>query len=731
MPHIARIHEFFIEGKNQQKSHVLLHITEPTTAEEWKRGYFFAIAEIEDANIEMIGHAQRLIDDIESGYYETEEDNSVKGSFETTLEFINRRSNHLLHQSGTLHCVVGVIRGTSISLSYHGNPHAYVFFSQKNEIQEIDILGGASEEDQGHLFSAVIEGNINPGDRMFFGTPHITDELPIDRIKDIIMSRPLDEAVSHVEHVLKDARSEESYGALVCDVVEQSAETPTPPSNSAASLQHLIDKQRETTETLSPSLFGGRKKAKAEPARQQKRRNAVETNYRKRSGGEEIIGGSIPQMILIGIGRALVALGVFLWKILKWIGIGLSRTFVTIFILITNKNNGRVHAIRSFKETWMNIKASIARLSIVSKILFLAVIVLSITFAGSVVYLRIQEHYKQKEIAYEQQVQAIQDKKAAADARKIYNDDTGAFNLLKEAEALVATLPQEKDEQKTTHEELKTMIDDALLDLRDITVVNATLLADLHTAAEGATASKLTRINDTIVAFGPDDNRYYFVDKDTGSVNVQSHDSLMKLMSGNTPKENDMMVFLGTENQVYTYSPETTAISKVEISYPTESTRIAAPFIYNLKLYLVDQANNQILRHSKTQGGYDKGTPWLKNNDGVDLSDAISIAIDGDIFALKQNGNILKFTAGTQDSFSISGLDPALENPTDLYTYNDVDSIYIVEPTNKRIVKLNKQGTFQAQYTSDNWVGPTGMVVDEAKKTIYVLDDNKVYSFKM
>ncbi|PIR75000.1 MAG: hypothetical protein COU34_05035, partial [Candidatus Magasanikbacteria bacterium CG10_big_fil_rev_8_21_14_0_10_43_9] len=466
MPHVARIQEFFIEGKNQKQSHVLLHITEPTNAEEWKRGYFFAIAEIEEGDVEMIGHAQRLIDDIESGYYETELGTGGKGPFETTLEFINRRSSHLLHQTGSLSCLVGVIHDASISLSYYGSPHAYVFFSQKDSIEHINILDGGQEEDDTHLFSAVIEGTINPGDRMFFGTPHITDELSIDRIKEIVMSRPLEKAVEHIEHVLKDARKDESFGGIFCNVVEQSADLPTPPSNSAASLQHLIDKQRETTETLSPSLFGGKKKAKAEPTRQQKRRNAIETNHRRRTG-EEIIGGTIPQMILVGMGRALVFIGLTLWKVTKWGAIGVSRIFVTIFILLTNKNNGRAHALRSLKETWLNIQSSISRLSLVSKILFLGVIVLSVTFAGSLTYIRIQEHYRQKEIAYEQQVQAIEDKKAAAEARKIYNDDTGAFNLLKEAESLVTTLPQENDEQIKTYEELKSVVDTALLDLRD------------------------------------------------------------------------------------------------------------------------------------------------------------------------------------------------------------------------------------------------------------------------
>ena len=34
MAEILEIHEFFVEGSNQERSHVLLHITEPGTPEE-------------------------------------------------------------------------------------------------------------------------------------------------------------------------------------------------------------------------------------------------------------------------------------------------------------------------------------------------------------------------------------------------------------------------------------------------------------------------------------------------------------------------------------------------------------------------------------------------------------------------------------------------------------------------------------------------------------------------
>ena len=64
MPDILEIHEFFAEGQNQDRSHVILHITEPSTPEEFKKGYFFAVAEVNNGPIEQIEHLQKMIDDL-------------------------------------------------------------------------------------------------------------------------------------------------------------------------------------------------------------------------------------------------------------------------------------------------------------------------------------------------------------------------------------------------------------------------------------------------------------------------------------------------------------------------------------------------------------------------------------------------------------------------------------------------------------------------------------------
>jgi len=72
-------------------------------------------------------------------------------------------------------------------------------------------------------------------------------------------------------------------------------------------------------------------------------------------------------------------------------------------------------------------------------------------------------------------------------------------------------------------------------------------------------------------------------------------------------------------------------------------------------------------------------------------------------------------------------IDPKMEEPTQMWTYSDVDEIFILEPKQKRIVIIDKYGTLIKQYTSLDWQNPTNMSVDIDNKKLYVIDSGKVY----
>lgn len=752
MKSVLGLHEFFVEGDNQEKSHVLLHITEPSSPEEWQKGYFFALTEINNSDIDQIEHVQQIIDDLETGYYEAAEyDDQAKTTFELTLEEVNRRGHHILqYKKSKISCLVGVIRGKDISFAYHGQPTALLFYKKKNEqYGKINILSGQEENfspaDQ--LFSSVMEGQINTGDFFYIATPHVADFFSEDRLQKIITSRKTKQSASHIQKVLFDLRDELSFGGIIFHMMPEN-ETPKTgrlpkhkQRGSEESLNKMLNSEKNTARTLSPPLLSIIKDRVMEKISQRKKpvlsnspaqiRTApsikkVETNYRP----PEAKGESIFNIILVTLGRTIVYSAINLAKLAKKIGIAAGRIFVGIILLITNKDNKRQDILDIIKTKIYGLKNYIDELPAISKILFIATVLFAIIFVGSIAYLRVKENIEIKNQQYTNLVQAIIDKKDAADASLIYNDNSKAFTLLQEAKEIISQLPDDSDERKTKIQELNSEIEATLMKLRKIETINPDLLIDLVSLNAQAQAYKLTRIDNTLLAYGGENKTMYKIDLDTNKIEEINHEAISPLQTASTPKEQDKIVFTSDPDAIAEYNKDSSTISSKEISFPYNNTAIADIFVYNRKLYSLDPANNQIYKHNQTQTGYDKGVDWLKD-ESIDVGDGVALAIDGDVFVLKSNGELLKLVGGEPEDFSISGLDPQLQNPTVLWTYNDVQNIYILEPTNKRVVVLNKEGELLQQYTALEWQNPTGMIVDEANSLIYILDNNKVYKFAL
>lgn len=144
--------------------------------------------------------------------------------------------------------------------------------------------------------------------------------------------------------------------------------------------------------------------------------------------------------------------------------------------------------------------------------------------------------------------------------------------------------------------------------------------------------------------------------------------------------------------------------------------------------YVLDRKEG-LLKFVPTEDDYATSTYFKE--DSPDLSTSLSMAIDGSIYILFKDGSISKFTRGSKDSFTISGLDKPLSLASMIYASPDTKDIYILDNGNNRLVRLDTSGQFISEYDSDKFKSAKAVSISKDEKTGYVLSNNKIYKLPL
>ena len=171
----------------------------------------------------------------------------------------------------------------------------------------------------------------------------------------------------------------------------------------------------------------------------------------------------------------------------------------------------------------------------------------------------------------------------------------------------------------------------------------------------------------------------------------------------------------------------------------TETWRTPVAFDnYNNNFYVLDPGANAIHKYQATAGGYEVApSSYVPATVDIDLSSAIDMAIDGDIFVLMSDGSVLRLRGGQREPFEISGLDGVSLKATRIFTEVDTDSLYLIDSANKRIVEIDKReetaGEFVRQFkyagSDDFFADIRSIWVSEIDGKLIVLGRDSVRQF--
>jgi len=192
-----------------------------------------------------------------------------------------------------------------------------------------------------------------------------------------------------------------------------------------------------------------------------------------------------------------------------------------------------------------------------------------------------------------------------------------------------------------------------------------------------------------------------------------------------------VLLVLDRNNNLFRYDPRVEGASLYGIDGPQHWRSASQVETFGTRIYVADEGLNQIFRYPAGQA-QPPVDPWFAEGTLVNLAGVISLKIDGDIWVLFGNGNILRYQSGEQVPFSLEAGAELAQEPVDMYVMTKERSeIYLADAGEDRILVYTKDGIYEKQLVAaegDLLSGLSGIYIDEIGGRLYILTKTALYS---
>jgi len=646
---------------------------------------------------------------------------SIGNSPEKILEDILHQLNKNLVQVETkeknwfkkINAIVGLLYGNSLNFSPVGDVSAYLI----REATFSDLIKEKVESQSStSLFTTIISGELGTNDAFLFTTPTLLDYISDDKIRKFINTLPPLSAVENFKNLLTSAPPNAAFMSIIVKQrnLNQNQETSTSkkiityqhqdktqPAVSEKSINTLLDKQKQTASMIKTPSFG----------------QTITTNLKRLLTKIKI---SKKQSSLFKLSFSAVLLG--LLKVLKTVGKGIYRFFSIILSLMATDER-RSKTIEKLNKSFAKISIFIKNLNKVKKISGAIILIVLLALSINLV-LASRKHLKtEDEREYLETMSQIQSLQDTIEASLIYNDQNRAEENLQSLLGLINSLPtntKERQKNFANLQETSNILTERVWKI--INVPSPVALINLETNEQNDQPKLLQIINDRIIAI----SNSSFWTADLNDLTVQKNSLSQNFNLENSTKNSDVSSFIAWTEDQKLLTWENQALEQKEIQYSPAAKDITDLALFSSSIYVLDSGANQIYKHQPTSGGYGPGLPWIKET-AYSVANCQSLAIDGNIYVLQKDGRIQKYLSGKKQDFDNQNVFPYFNNAEKIFTDEDINNIYILDPSNNRMVIFDKDGNFLKQYTSDYFDNLRDFVVKEKDKKIYLLNGQTIY----
>jgi len=657
-------------------------------------GELFIVLQIDNGTATSPQVADAIATILQYEYYRGNPSDAAK-NFEDALHKTNEVLSDLaargeIHWIGKLHGVAAIFHRDSIHVSATGRGRAYLI----REAEIADIAAGLYDANRAaspmKSFENLASGDLRDGDVVLLATPGIEENITLQRLRGILRDNDPESAARIIEdRVSRDQALASSAVVLKYDRNKaqslvgndnkstasqpKTAATPAAQKNSEKSGASIGSRLQSVTSKLP--LLGKKTRKERQPSNPKNQQKSAEATATHASQAP------------VNPARA-------------------------------NKQSARgIRVKQALKLAWSRVPKKTKLYGGLAVGVLFVFFVSMFAFTGSRT-----TSAERAEIAT--RLSRAEELEQDAAAALIFKDFTQALNLLKESEALIADI----SEDRSTSDQLASLRSAISGDYDklsgSVTVDDPSVLTSISLPGEPV---GLVLIDGQLLVWTTSGEAALAALDSGDQAAVEGTDSSVGAPLVAAVDE-DRVVALTIKNKLVEFS--NSELSELEVGGSFEPETPIALASYGSRMYVLDPGSNKLTRHSKTIAGYTQGESWVL--DGTSVENAVDLAIDGNIWFLHSDGAVTKMLSGSKETFTLGGVLDPVEAPTKIVAQEDDTFLYILEPGKNRLLQFEKEsGGFVKQYTSETFNSLRDMVINEAGQRAYLLNGDDIVEIKL
>ncbi|MDD2807101.1 MAG: hypothetical protein PHW95_01085 [Patescibacteria group bacterium] len=752
----AKINQLVVETAGNSKNFVRTFTTKPNRDLLNSRGKIFGLIEIQSTHEKIPDLIDFIIDEIKNNFYDNKsaaevEPLSLSELFELVLKKTNLaiasfiESEQITLDLDKINIIIAVVRNQDIHFTTVGKMGVILFYSSAKNTFRIINVGedsqiGLETPDPLKMFAQVISGRVRPRDVLLVSTTNTFDYFSFERLKNIITASNPTEGVMQLKQLLEQINNQENFAVMAVEL-EKRVIVPKEPTvsidrinyqeaASKDSIKELMNTERETEKLLTPSLLPEVKKYLASFKK-------ATQNYLSRVRGNTNPINSLrnksfkPKIKLPNISLPLPKIKPGVFADMQHRLRSLTSPAKTNFSKLSSglaKIPFYTLSSRILTKMFSGLYFRFKHLPKSSQYLLVSIIILVIVFSQSIIWIGVKNNYDKKVMSFDKIIDDVSNKKNDAESSLIYRDENQARQLLIDAKNLLAANQAITDTQKKSAADLATEIQTELEKLQHLVTINdpIQILNIQNLDPNGSLSSAAVQMGREIYDQNSNDKQIYKISIDgrIGS-QVSSGNQGQGTFTAAVVGQNNEIIFVDDHKKFFKFSAKDGKLTATDINYAPD-ININDLGYFNGRLYILSENKRQIYRFRPSGSGFVADSEWYKD-DSTKIAGATALTVDGAVYILKNDGQVLKLENGVVQGFKVGAIDPPMSNPTKIKIPDGSKFIYVLDPTNNRLVIFDKQGKLINQYRSESFTNLKDFSVDEKNKKAYAISGSTVY----